>query len=150
MYNFLKFLHIASVAVWMGGTVTLVVLNLRIAGSGDSALTGAFGKQAGAMSGVLFGPSALLAVITGIGMVQVANYSFGAKWISWGFAGFIFSLLLGAVLTAGTARKLSREIAAGPVDPARVKSVQRRILLYALLNIAVLLSVVWAMVEKPV
>ncbi|MGQ0562579.1 MAG: hypothetical protein ACT443_11980, partial [Gemmatimonadota bacterium] len=55
----------------------------------------------------LFLPAALLTVITGIGMVQVAHLSFGSTGIVWGLAGGVVSVLLGVVFTGGAARRLA-------------------------------------------
>jgi hypothetical protein len=108
------------------------------------------GRMGGAVSMRLFGPAMLLAVIAGIGMVQVGDLSFGSLWIIWGIVGTVASFVLGGVLTGGTARKLGEQIAKGQIDAAGIAATQKRLLTYAFLNIVLLLSIVWAMVAKPV
>lgn len=149
MYNTLKFIHIISVIVWIGGMIMLTVLNGRLAKSGPPEAVRALGQQSGALSMTLFLPAVLLTVITGIGLVQVGRLGFGQKWILWGIIGAVVSFIVGGVLTGGTARKLGQQIARGEIDATQVAAVQRRIMVFVFVNLLVLLSIVWAMVFKP-
>ena len=88
-------------------------------------------------------------VITGIGMVQVHDLGFGTTWIVWGIIGLIASTVIGGALTGATARKLAARVAAGTADRALIVATQRRMLWFAIVNMLVLLSVIWAMVAKP-
>jgi protoporphyrinogen IX oxidase len=149
-YTILKFLHVASIAVWFGGVVTLVMLNRLIVGTGDDSLMKGLGRMAGAISMRLFGPAMMVAVIAGIGLVQMGDLSFGSLWIIWGIVGTVLSFVLGGVLTGGTARRLGEQIATGKIDAAGIAATQKKLLMYAVLNILLLLSIIWAMVAKPV
>ena len=149
MYNTLKFVHIVSVIIWIGGMITLTVLNRRLAKSGPPEAVRALGQQSGALSMTFFLPAVLFTVVTGIGLVQVGQLGFGQKWILWGIIGAVVSFIVGGVLTGGTARKLAQQIARGEVDAAQVAAVQRRIMVFVILNLLVLLSIVWAMTFKP-
>lgn len=149
MYNTLKFLHIVSVIVWIGGMIMLTVLNRRLAKSGPPEALRALGQQSGALSMTLFLPAVLFTVITGIGLVQVGRLGFSQIWIQWGIIGAVVSFIVGGVLTGGTARKLAAQIARGEVDAAQVAAVQRRIMVFVFVNLLVLLSIVWVMVFKP-
>jgi uncharacterized membrane protein len=149
LYNFLKFLHVVSVIVWVGGMIMLIVLNRRLARLGDANIMRALGQQSGALSMVLFLPSVLLVVVTGIGMVQVADIGFGRTWVLWGLIGTVASFIIGGALTGGTARKLAQQLQRGEIDQAGAARVQKRIMMYALVNMVLLISIVWAMVTKP-
>ena len=149
MYNTLKFVHIVSVIIWIGGMIMLTVLNRRLAKSGPPEAVRALGQQSGALSMTFFLPAVLFTVVTGIGLVQVGQLGFGQKWILWGIIGAVVSFIVGGVLTGGTARKLAQQIARGEVDAAQVAAVQRRIMVFVILNLLVLLSIVWAMTFKP-
>ena len=149
MYNTLKFIHIVSMAVWIGGIFTMLTLNRILTSSGDRALLQGLSRMGAAMSMRVFVPAMLVTVITGIGMAQVGDISFGSTWIIWGMAGVVASFVLGGILTGGTARKLGRQMANGEITPEQAAVVQRRILLYAAVNMVLLLSIVWAMVAKP-
>src|SRR5688572_23728779 len=131
LYTILKFVHVASIAVWFGGIVTLVMLNRLIAGTGDDSLMKGLSRLGGAVSMKLFGPAMMVAVITGVGMVQVGDLSFGSLWIVWGIVGTVGSFVLGGVLTGGTARRLGEQIASGKIDAAGIAATQKKLLTYA-------------------
>ncbi|MGQ0815643.1 MAG: DUF2269 family protein [Gemmatimonadota bacterium] len=149
MYTTLKFIHVASIAIWFGGLVTLLLLNRMLARGTEPAVAQVLGRQGGALSMRLFIPAMLVSVITGIGMVQVGNLSFGSTWIIWGMVGVVVSFVLGAIFTGGASRRLAQRLASGEIDAVAAAAVQRRIFAVALVNVALLLSIVWAMVAKP-
>src|SRR5688572_7380840 len=149
MYNILKFVHIVSIIVWIGGLTMLFALNRRVARLGKPELARALGEQGGPLSMILFMPALVLTVITGIGMVQVGRLGFSQTWILWGIIGTVVSFVVGGVLTGGTARKLGQQLARGEIDAAGAAAVQRRLTIFVILNLLVLLSIVWAMVTKP-
>lgn len=149
LYTTLKFVHVASIAVWFGGLFTMLLLNRMLAAAGDRAGLQSLGQQAQRISMRLFMPAVIITLITGIGMVQVGQLSFRATWVIWGMAGLVLSMFLGAVLTGGTARKLAARVAAGTIDAAGIKAAQGRMLMFAVLNLLLLLSIIWAMVAKP-
>ena len=149
LYTILKFIHVLAMAVWLGGLVAMLTLNRILTATGDSALIRGFSRVGAALSMRLYMPAMLITLVTGIGMVQVAEIGFGTKWIVWGIVGLIGSFILGGVLTGGTARKLGQKLAKGEIDAAGAAAVQRRILTYAILNVLLLSSIVWAMVAKP-
>jgi uncharacterized membrane protein len=149
MYNTLKFIHVASIAIWFGGLVTLLIMNRLFVAAGDHSTVQAIGRAGGKLGPRLFLPAVALTLITGIGMVQVNDLGFGTTWILWGIIGLVASMVIGGALTGATARKLAAKVAAGTVDPATIAATQRRLLMFAIFNMLVLLSVIWAMVAKP-
>ena len=149
LYNLLKFIHVTSMAVWFGGLVTMLILNRLLVGAGDGAAAQAIGRQGRGLSFRLFLPAVAVTLITGVGMVQVNDIGFGTPWIAWGMVGLFVSLYFGAVLTGGTARKLAQQAARGEIDGAGIARVQRRITMFAIVNMLLVLTVIWAMVAKP-
>ena len=149
LYTLLKVVHVTSIAVWFGGLVTMTLLNRLFVGLGDTATVQAIGRQGGRLSSRLFLPAVLTTLITGIGMVQAGDLSFGAPWIVIGMTGLFISMFIGAVLTGGAARKLAGQIAGGELDGPGIARAQRRILAAAIVNMLLLLVIIWAMVAKP-
>src|SRR5690606_31132744 len=68
-------------------------------------------------------------------------------WVLWGLAGVFCSIGIGT-LTRRTGQEIGRLSAAG-TEEARLQGLRRRLSVPAGLNIALLLSTVWAMVAKP-
>jgi uncharacterized membrane protein len=149
LYTTLKFIHVVAIAVWFGGLVTMLTLNRILQKSGDRAAMQALGRQGGTVSMRLFMPAVVVTLLTGIGMVQSGDLSFGSTWVLWGIIGTVVSFILGGIFTGAAARKLGQQLARGEIDAAGAAAAQRRILYAALLNMLLLLSIVWAMVAKP-
>lgn len=67
-------------------------------------------------------------------------------WIGWGLAAIVLSILLGATVLRKAGGELTQRLSgSGEVHP-----LERRLALWSAINLAVLLSAVWAMVFKPV
>jgi uncharacterized membrane protein len=149
LYSILKFVHIAGIAVWFGALFTLFTVNRLLVSRGEMAAASVVGRLGASLSTRLFLPAVIIVLITGIGMVQINELSFGLAWIVWGIVGLATSMLIGAVFTGGAARKLGQAIAKNEIDAAGIAAAQRRIMMFAILNMVLLLSIMWAMVAKP-
>ncbi len=149
VYTILKFIHVLSMAVWVGGLIMMLVLNRLLTSAGETAAAQALGRQGGRLGPRVFMPAMIITLLTGIGMVHAGNISWGSTWIIWGIVGMVASIVIGGVLTGGTARKLGQAIARGEIDAAGIASTQRKLLLYAVLNLLLLISIIYAMVGKP-
>ena len=149
LYSILKFVHVLSIAVWVGGLIMLLLLNRLLLAAGDRTAAQAVGKQGAGIGIRLFLPAVLLTALTGIGMVQTNDLSWGSAWIVWGIIGLVASWVIGAVFTGGTARKLAAMAQRGDADAAAVARAQRTMLVSAVVNVLLLVSVIFAMVVKP-
>jgi uncharacterized membrane protein len=149
LYLWLKFLHVAATAVWVGGTVALVVLNARLGRLEDPAAQAVMGRQSEAFGRTVIGPAMAIALLAGLWMAGQFGIPFTSLWIVWGLLGFVAFILIGIVATNRVASQLG-EVArsAGPNDP-RVAELRGRLGALGVLNVLVLLSVIWAMVLKP-
>jgi uncharacterized membrane protein len=149
LYLWLKFVHVAAVAVWVGGTVALVVLNARIGRAGNPAAQAAMGLQSEAFGRTVIGPAMAITLLAGLWMAGQFGIPFTTLWIVWGLVGFVAFILIGIVATNRAASELAALArSAGPDDP-RVAALRGRLGALGVLNILVLLSVIWAMVIKP-
>ena len=97
----------------------------------------------------MVGPAAVLTLIAGVIMVVDADLGFSTPWIAWGLGGIFLSLVLGATLIRRAGDELSVATEAPSKDHARIVGLQRRVRNLNTLNLALLFSVVWAMVFKP-
>jgi putative copper export protein len=149
VYTILKFVHIGGMAVWFGGLFMMFTINRVLVGKGEMQAAQTIGRLGALLSTRLFMPAVAVVLITGIGLVQVGELSFSLAWVIWGMVGLATSVLIGAVFTGGAARKLGQAISRGEIDAAGIAAAQRRIMMFAILNMVLLLSVMWAMVAKP-
>jgi uncharacterized membrane protein len=150
MYALLKFLHVAGAIAWVGGATTMSILYMQLIRSRDRAALGAFFGQSLFIGRTFVGPAAMLTLLAGIATTIVGGLSFGAFWITWGFVGIVGSVVLGAVLISRTAGEIAKVSASETPDTARLGALQGRLALLNTINVLLLLSVVAAMVFKPV
>jgi uncharacterized membrane protein len=148
LYNFLKFLHVLGVVVWLGGLLTMLMLSTRFARSRDPAVMRALSEQGRFLGAAFFGPAAGITLITGIALVMVGHLSFGLLWISWGMTGVILSLIVGGAMVGRMAAQLTKRIEAGQANAADIAATQRKIVSLNLVNLVILVSVLFAMIFK--
>lgn len=146
-YNVFKFVHVLAATVWVGGVMTLAVLNARLAREKDDAALRLLAGHGGFVGRAVMGPAAGLTLITGLALAGLMGWGF-PLWFGWGLAGVFGSVLLGASVMRRGAGELQRLATAGPDHP-RVAALRRRLALAGALNLLLLLSTVWAMVFKP-
>jgi putative membrane protein len=147
-YGLLKFLHVASVVIWLGGSLMLSYLILRVTKVGDRPTLASLLRHAGLYGRAVVAPASLLTLLTGIGMLATLGIPPDELWVRWGFVGIFGHFVLGATLMRKATRRL-QELAAGDGPDAALQSARRR---YGVLNAAylvLLLSVVAAMALKP-
>jgi uncharacterized membrane protein len=147
-YDLFKFLHIASVVVWLGSVSTLTVLNLRLArGSAENAAQTTLARESAFLGRALVGPAAGVTLVAGVVTAVVGDLDMGALWLTWGFAGIIISMALGSTMIRRTTESL--ETALAEANSAQVSALRGRLTTLNLINLLVLASVVGAMVFKP-
>ena len=141
-----KFLHVLAVIVWLGGVITLTMLNLRLSRTATRDALAALSSASEFYGRAVIGPAAAVTLLAGIATVLTSGFRFGALWITWGFVAILLSLLLGATLIRMTTTRLRT---AGAAGGASIPMLQRRLMLLNVLNMLFLLSAVWAMIAKP-
>lgn len=149
MYNIMKFIHVAAMTLLIGGLHMMLLLNVRFAKAGETAGANALAQQAKFLSTRVFIPLALVILISGIGMVQWAKYGFDLLWIQYGTGGLILAMIIGNAFIGRIAMKLGRQVAAGEIDQATAMAARKKLIMYAGLNLLLLLSIVYVMVVKP-
>jgi uncharacterized membrane protein len=148
LYEFLKFLHITSAAIWVGGSLMLQALYLRIRRTTPDRVMDFFG-DVGTVGNRLFIPNNLILVALGFWLASEGNWDLGETWIYIALAVFIASFLTGAGFLgpeAGRIEKLAAE--RGPADP-EVQSRVARVLTVSRIELAFLILVILDMVIKP-
>ena len=147
LYIWLKFIHVLSIAAWLGGFAALLVLNGIAARHGESGGLSAYLRYADGLGPRLIGPASGLALLSGILMVPVGHLALSA-WVVWGLVAAAVFILIGVGLLRPLLRQL-REASADDATPTDVAAVLRKQGIWFLVNLLILASAVWAMVLKP-
>lgn len=148
-YTFFKSAHVFFAMIWVGGAVCLQVLSLR-ALKGDGKRQVEFAQDAEFVGTRVFIPSTLLLVAFGIAAVINGNWPWGENWITFGLIVFVASFLVGVGFLGPESGRLAKLIDEKGPDAPEVTARIRRILMVSRVELVFLISVVWAMVVKPV
>jgi len=141
-YEFLLFLHVTAVIVWLGAGTTLALLALYAERQRDRELGSRLGALAGWLGPRVFAPASLGTLVFGILLVLDGSWTFQPLWIKLGFAAFAVSFLLNVGVRFPLVRRLER----GTLEPLRAG---RLLALLARVELAVLYLAVADMLAKP-
>src|SRR5262249_15911917 len=136
---------VVGVIAWIGGLLTVAVLNARFSRREERSARAAIVRQTPSAAAFRIVPGDVMALLTGIAMTSVGNTGV-PLWIAWGVAAIGRSLRLGGTLLRRWGNELASRLANGAGD---VQALERRLATWNAVNIALLLSAVWAMVFKP-
>jgi uncharacterized membrane protein len=149
MENFFKFLHVLAVIVWVGGVLTVNVLQVLTGKGHDRAAQASLLRLSELYGRAVIAPAAALTLLTGLVRVEQIDVGYGTFWVVGGIAAVIGSLAIGATLIRATNAELRRVAADAPADDPRWPTTQRRAVTLYGINLLLLLSAVWAMEFKP-
>jgi uncharacterized membrane protein len=149
MDNLFKFLHILAVIVWVGGVLTVNVLQVLTGRGHDRAAQGSLLRLSDLYGRAIIAPAAALTLLTGLVRVEQINVGYRTLWVAWGIAVIVLSLAIGATLIRATNAELRRLATDAPADNPRWPTLQRRAATLYGINLLLLLSAVWAMEFKP-
>jgi len=148
-YGFLKFLHVVSVIVWVGGVAALSVVAWRMRNERDRQALTALVRQASTYGERVAGPASFIVLLTGPIMVGMAHIGFGTFWVLWGFAGLTAHFWIGATALRRRTSALLRLASGGSGDDSAILVAARSLWSAQLIYLAIMAAVVAAMVLKP-
>jgi uncharacterized membrane protein len=145
MENLFKFLHVLAVIVWLGGVLTVNVLQVLVSRGGDRAEQASLLRLGDLYGRAVIAPAAAFTLLTGVVRVEQIGVGYGTFWVAWGIVAILASIALGATLIRATNATLRRLAADDPRWPSLLR---RAATLYGV-NLLLLLSALWAMEFKP-
>src|SRR5262245_15274282 len=119
-YTLVKVIHVVAAMIWVGGGLTMTLLNARLGRERDRQVMERFGRQSEFFGRAVFGPSAIVTLLAGVGLVGLSGGQM-AFWTAWGLVAVVGSIALGAVLTRRTAVELATVSASPGGASARVE-----------------------------
>jgi len=150
-YNSLKFVHVLSAVVWVGGACTLQAFAIRINGTGDGLRMATFAKDAEYVGNRIFLPSSIILLVSGIFTIHESGggWSYDQTWVQIGLAMILVSIAIGAGFLGPEAGRIARAIDTGGVGSPEAKQRINRIFLVSRFELVLLLLVIFDMVVKP-
>jgi uncharacterized membrane protein len=148
-YDAWLLLHVVASVVWAGGATTLVIVAFsaeRFRSPVELALLARINAWVGPR---IFTPAALVALVTGLGLVREGPWTLGQLWIVLALIGFALTFFPGYLFLSPEAMRIRDAIAReGPASPEVARRV-RRVLLVSRSATLLLLFVLADMVLKP-
>ena len=146
-YSIVKFLHVVSATVWVGGGFTLMLLAFLADRAGDLPGTLQAMRATGELGGKLFAPLSILTLAFGLVLCWFW-VGFSDLWIIIGLAGYATTFCVGMFIFKPTAEKMAAMIARDGVTPGAL-ALGQRIIAAACFDYSVMLVIVADMVLKP-
>ncbi|CAN5524615.1 MAG: hypothetical protein ACR2JP_10915 [Acidimicrobiia bacterium] len=146
MRNLLLIIHILSVGVWLGASVTQLVVGPRLTRQ-SSEVAAAWMTASMNLARKLYPVAGVLVLLTGIWLVlQSEVYGFADVFVTVGLVAVIVGGVLGGPVFAPAAEKAAKAFGAG--DTAAGSAAMVRIARFGLLDVVLLVVAVAAMVMK--
>jgi putative copper export protein len=140
--------HVVAVAMWIGAALALQILGARLDPSTNGAVADRFALDAEAVGKTIFGPAAVLVLLTGVALVIREDLGWTTPWIYLGVGALVVALALGAVHLIPEGRRVA-ELARTPGhDPDEVRTRSRRRLVLARIDLTLLVLAVADMVFR--
>jgi uncharacterized membrane protein len=149
LYLTLKFIHVAAVIFWIGGTTTMTIWTIRAGREREPTALAVTVRHAIFYAQRVVGPSSGVVLLAGIAMVISAKIPWGTLWIMWGLAGVLLHIILGVTVLRTNSERLAQLAGSGSPDPVKLGQVLARQKTVTAIYVLIMLSVVWAMVAKP-
>jgi putative copper export protein len=147
--NLFKFLHVLSVVVWLGGVLTVNVLQVLVGRGRERSGQASLLRLSDLYGRAVIGPAAGLTLVTGFVRVVQIDVSLGTFWVVWGLVAIAASIALGVSLIRATVVRLGRLVEDAAFDDPLWPALRRRLATLYGINLLVLLSALWAMEFKP-
>ncbi len=146
LYLSLKFLHVTSAMLWLGGGMALLLLGmLRGTASEPERLLGIF-EHVVYLAPRLFLPASIATLVTGLAATVVGGHGWPA-WIVLGFGGILVTALLGALKIGPSAKRVLAEAARG--GPTVAFPQAQAVLRIVKFDYVLQFGIVFLMVTKP-
>ncbi|TPM29375.1 DUF2269 family protein [Mesorhizobium sp. B2-3-4] len=146
-YSIVKFLHVVTATLWVGGGFVLFLLGV-IAERADNIEDKLQAMRAsGQLGGKFFAPMSLLTLVFGLTMCGFW-VGFSDLWIVIGLFGYATTFSIGMFIFKPTGERMGAMIAKDGVTPAALE-IGQRMMRVARFDYAVMLVIVADMVLKP-
>ena len=150
-YNSLKFVHVLSAVIWVGGASTLQAFAIRITASGDGLRMATFARDAEFVGNRIHLPSSIILLVSGIFTIHESSgaWSYGETWVQIGLAMIVVSIAIGAGFIGPEAGRVARAIEQHGRASAEARHHITRVFLVSRFELVLLLIVIFDMVVKP-
>jgi uncharacterized membrane protein len=149
LYGLLLFVHVFAAATWVGGALMFYVLAESAYGSRDRSTVAGILRLSEKLGMNFFIPFSLLAVIAGILLVIDGAWGWTEPFVLGGLVGVVLTTIVGAVFGTGAEKAVLTALENPETTEAELGSAVARMKVFARLDMALLIIVVFLMTAKP-
>ena len=142
-------LHILAAAIWIGAALALQVIAARVRPSTPDAVVEAFAVDAEAIGKRLFGPSAVVLLLTGVVLVEREHFGWTETWVLLGIGALAVAGASGAAFLIPEGRRIAALAREPGHDPTELRDRTRRRFLVARADLLILVLATVDMVVRP-
>ena len=148
-YTILKFLHVLSAIIWIGGLTGLAVVTWRVARERNRVLLAGVLRQMVSYGQIVVGPAAGVVLLSGLAMVGIGHLGFATFWVWFGYGGVLVHGLVGGFLIRKRSADVIQLASATGGDDAALVGAARRLWITQVVYLILFAVVIAAMVLKP-
>ena len=148
-YAVLKYIHVVSVVIWIGGLTGLVIATWKIAREKNRALLATLLNQTNAYAQGVAGPAAGFVLLTGLTMVWLGHIGFNTFWVWFGYGGVLVQAVVGGFVIRKRSMELLALASTSSGDDAALAAASRRLRNAQVIYLILFAIVIAGMVVKP-
>lgn len=146
-YSFVKFLHVSSAIIWIGGAFIMVILGSKSARAGDDVEMVGIVRHVAWAAERIYVPSSIATLIFGLILAWLGTL-WSDLWVILGLVGVATTVAMGITVLTPLTKKVESGFKTGGVTPV-VVATSRQILTIAKFDALLLFVIVSDMVIKP-
>lgn len=148
-YTVLLALHIVFAVLWVGGGVTLHILGRLALASGDRQRMLQFSRDAEWIGPRFYAPLSIGLIVAGVLLVSEAGYDQSDLWVTFAYAGWLASFLIGVLYYPRAAKRRDAVVEAEGLESDAFLDSYKQVINVDLFELAILLLIVVDMAIKP-
>lgn len=142
-------LHILGSAIWIGAALALQVIAARVRPSTPDSVVNELAVDAEAIGKTLFGPAAVVLLLTGVALVEREQLGWMDTWVLLGIGALAVAGVIGGAFLIPEGRRIAALAREPGHDPAELRDRTRRRFLVARADLLILVLAVADMVFRP-
>ncbi|MGV8854100.1 MAG: DUF2269 family protein [Devosia sp.] len=147
LYLVLKFLHILTATIWVGGGFVFMVAS-EVAQRAPGPVYGGFASVAARLGNLVFVPAAMATLVLGI-ILTITAWNFSDLWILLALAGIAFTMGFGMIVVKPATDRIAESTQSEGADSPRVRGMSAALLRKGRFDLTLMAVIIADMVLKP-
>lgn len=147
-YNAIKYVHVISAVIWVGGAFLAQILAIRAQRSTDPSELPRLGAALGEVGMKVFLPASVILFIAGA-ILTIQRWAFSDAWISIAIILWLLSAVTGAVYLGPQSARIGKLFASEGPASMKARAALTRVFIVSRLELSSFALIVFLMIFKP-